>query len=106
MYLSLCEAGRAQNNGIQRTSPEAQRFVYQTWLTAMKGRRIDLHQVYGFDPSVLEATRRLWWFSTHSEPHSANTNVIAENLMARIVEGSNASLFGNKRQLEPDLCSF
>jgi len=106
MYLSLCEAGRAQNNGIQRTSPEAQRFVYQTWLTAMKGRRIDLHQVYGFDPSVLEATRRLWWFSTHSEPHSAETNVIAENLMARIVEGSNASLFGNKRQLEPDLCSF
>jgi hypothetical protein len=106
MYLALCEAGRAHNHGIQRTSPEAQSFVYETWLTAMKGRRIDLHQMYGFDPSVLEAARRLWWFSTHSEPHSANTNLIVENLMARIVEGSNASLFGKVRQLEPDLCPF
>lgn len=104
MYLSLCEAGRAHNLGIQRASPEAQRFLYETWLTAMKGRRIDLHEVYGFDPSVLEASRRLWWFSTHSQPHSAAPNLIVENLMASVVEGSDASRFGDKRQFEPDLC--
>ena len=107
LYLSLCEAGREQNVGIQRTSPEAQSFVYETWLTAMKGWRIDLPQVYGLDGSVLEATRRRWWFATHSEPQpatAADTNIIVENLMARIVEGSNASAFGNERQLEPDLC--
>ena len=107
LYLSLCEAGRAENRGIQRTSPEAQSFVYETWLTAMKGRRIDLSQVYGFDPSVLEAARRHWWFSTNSEPQpstSADTNSIVENLMACIVEGSSASQFGNERHLQSDLC--
>ena len=108
LCLSLCAAGRAQNRGIQRTSPEAQSFIYETWLTAMKGRRIDLHQVYGFDPSVLEGARRPPWFSTHSEPQpppSADTNTV-EHLLARMVEGSNLSEFGNERQLEPDLCSF
>jgi hypothetical protein len=109
LYLSLCEAGRAENRGIQRTSPEAQSLVYETWLTAMKGHRIDLREVYGFDSSILEAARRRWWFYTHSEPHrssSTDSNLVVEQQMARIVEGSSASEFGHDWQLEPDLCPF
>lgn len=109
MYLSLCETGRAANRGIQRTSPEAQSFVYKTWLTAMKGRRLDLHQVYGFDPSLLQAARRPWWFSIHSQPQpsfTADANLIVENRMARMVEGSDVSQFHRERELEPDQCSL
>ncbi len=109
LYLSLCEEGRARNRGIQRTSPAAQGFVYETWLTTMKGRRIDLHEVYGFDPNVLQAARRGWWFLDHSQPQPSLTdegNLIVENLMARMVEGTAASEIGLERQLKPDQCSF
>jgi hypothetical protein len=107
LHLSLCEADGAQNCGIQRTSPEAQSFVYETWLTAMKSRRIDLPQVYGFNRSLLQAARQRWWFFNHSQPQpslSFDSNLAVENLMADIIDERHPLEFGNERQLEPDLC--
>lgn len=89
IHLGLCEEGRAKNRGIHRISPEAQRFVYETWLTAMKSRGIDLEQVYGFDPAMLEAARSLSWLAANSEPHPSLTyepHHDTEAAMARIVE--------------------
>jgi hypothetical protein len=89
IHLGLCEKGRAENRGIHRISPEAQRFVYETWLTAMKSRGIDLEQVYGYDPAMLEAARSLSWYTANSEPHPSSTyepDPDTEAAMARIVE--------------------
>ena len=109
IYLSLCETGHAQNSGIHRISPEAQRFIYQRWLTMMKGRRIDLQRVYGYDAATLEATRDRWWFFNSSEPHpspSYEPHLETENLMANMIEGVGESLLGVERKLEANLCSF
>jgi hypothetical protein len=108
-HLALSEKGLALNTGIHRISPEAQRFVYETWLTAMKGRGIDLHQVYGCDPAMLQAARGQWWFIENSEPPPSATyqpNEVVEDAMARMIEENTASQLGNKRNVEPDLCSF
>jgi hypothetical protein len=109
LYLSLCETGHASNRGIQRASPEGQSFVYERWLHAMKGRRIDLSQVYGFDPVLLQSARDRSWFFNHSQPQpsrSCEPNEAVEILMARTVDESSASQFGIEWQLEPDLCPF
>jgi hypothetical protein len=108
-HLSLCEAGCAENSGIHRISPEAQSFVYQRWLTMMKGRRIDLQRVYGCDPAILEAARDRWWFFNSSEPYPSLTyepHLEAENMMANMIEGGGESLLGAERKLEANLCSF
>lgn len=89
IHLGLCQEGRAKNHGTHRISPEAQRFVYETWLTAMKSRGIDLEQVYGCDPAMLEAARSLSWLAANSEPHlslSYEPNHDTEVAMSRIVE--------------------
>lgn len=108
-YLSLCETSCAENSGVHRISPEAQTFVYQRWLTMMKGRRIELQRVYGYDPAMLEAARDRWWFFDSSEPHpslSYEPHLEAENLMANMIEGVGESLLGVERKLEANLCSF
>jgi hypothetical protein len=108
-YLSLCDTGHAENSGIHRISPEAQTFVYQRWLTMMKGRQIDLQPVYGYDPAMLDAARDRWWFFNSSEPHpslSYEPHLEAENLMANMIEGVGESLLGLERKLEANLCSF
>lgn len=108
-YMSLCETGQAENSGVHRISPEAQNFVYRRWLTMMKGRRIDLQRVYGYDPTVLEAARDRWWFFNSSEPHpslSYEPHLEAENRMANMIEGDGESLLGAERKLEANLCSF
>lgn len=108
-YLRLCEAGRTISHGIHRISPDAQCFVYETWLAAMEERRIDLPQLYGSDPETLEAARARWWFVQNSEPYPSQSyrpHQATETAMARIVAGSNASEFGNQRKFEPDLCSL
>ena len=90
IHLSLCEEGRAENRDIHRISPEAQRLVFETWLTAMKSRGIDLEQVYGYDPALLEAARSLSWYTANSEPHSSSTyepHHDTEAAIARIIEG-------------------
>lgn len=108
-YLRLREAGRTKSHGIHRISPDAQRFVYQTWLAAMKERNIDLSQLYGCDLAKLEGARDCWWFIENSEPHpslSYGPHQATETAMARMFAGSNASEFGDQRQFEPDLCSL
>jgi hypothetical protein len=109
IYLRLCEAGRTKSNGIHRISPDAQRFIYETWLAAMEERHIDLPQLYGYDPEILEAAGARWWFVENSEPYPSLTykpHHATETSMARIVAGSSASEFGNQRKFEPDLCSL
>lgn len=89
VHLSFCERGRARNGGLHRVSPEVQRFVFQTWLTAMKGQRINLPEVYGCDPAMLQAARDRWWFYENSEPHPSLTyepNDDVEEAMARMVD--------------------
>ena len=113
-YLGLCQAGqrrqgRQRSHGIHRISPDAQRFVYDTWLAAMADRHIDLPQRYGCDPAVLRAARDRWWFVQNSEPRPSRSyrpDQATERAMARIVEGSNASALGSQRKFEPDLCSL
>lgn len=108
-YLRLCEAGRVKSQGIHRISPEAQRFVYETWLTTMKDRHVDLPLVYGCDPAILEAAHHPWWFVENSEPYpslSYRPHQATETAMARMVAGNNASEFGNQRKFESDLCSL
>ena len=109
LHLSLCEAGREQNDGIQRTTPEAQSFIYETWLRVMKGLRLDLHQVYGLDRQLMQAARDRSWLFEHSQPQTSpadESTSAVENLMAQIVAEREVSRVGDERQLEPDLCPF
>lgn len=108
IYLRLCEEGHVQSQGIHRISPEAQHFVYQTWLAAMKARHIDLPRLYGCDPATLEAARNAWWFIENSQPRPSRTyrpHIATEKAMAQIIEGS-ASELESQRKFEPDLCSL
>jgi hypothetical protein len=68
-HLALCENGQEQNIGIHRMSPEAQRFVYETWLRAMRDRGIDVRKRYGYDPAMLRAAKHNRWFVDNTEPN-------------------------------------
>ena len=108
-YLTLCEDGHARNAGIQRVSPEAQRFVYETWLKTMNDAGVNLPQVYGYDPALLDSASDRWWFVKNSEPFPSSSyqpNRVAEAAIARMIEGQTASHFGKQRQLNANLCSF
>ena len=107
-HLRLCEDGRATNHGIQRVSPELQRFVFATWLKAMKRQEIDLPEVYGYDPAMLETASDRWWCVRNSEPRPSETydpNWIAEAAMTRMVEEQKRSAAVLQRQFEPDFRS-
>lgn len=109
IHLALCERGYTQNSGIHRIAPPAQQFVYENWLGAMRARGIDLEQVYGYDPLLLDAARHRWWFVENSEPLPSRTSGASyqtEQIMAHMLEEGSASQLGSERQLEPDLCSF
>ncbi len=87
-HLALYEAGYEKNSGIHRVSPEAQRFVYEAWLSAMKNQNIDVVERYGYDPVMSGAAKRMKWFLDNTEPHPAGSyeprpNV--ENVMREIV---------------------
>jgi len=68
-FLAECESGREQNKGIHRLSPEAQRFIYERWLRAMKDRRIDFTKIFGHDPGALRTANDDDWFTASTEPH-------------------------------------
>ena len=87
-YLALYENGREQNTGIHRMSPAAQRFVFETWLTAMKEQRIDVRECYGYDPAMLRAAQKNSWLVENTEPNPAagyepNRNI--EDVMRRLI---------------------
>ena len=69
LFLQRCEAGREQNRGIHRLSPQAQRFVYQSWVRAMKVRMIDIAKLFGHDPGMLSSAQHDDWFIANTEPH-------------------------------------
>jgi hypothetical protein len=69
LYLDFCDEGLAHNSGIHRVSPRAQQFVYEEWLNAMKDMKIDLVDLFAYDPALLRAAQHDIWFETNSEPH-------------------------------------
>jgi hypothetical protein len=108
-HLQLGDANGAGNHRIHRISPQAQRMVYETWLTAMKRRHIDLEEVYACDPNMLAAARNRWWFNEKSEPRPSSTyepHFATEEAVARLVNGECASHVRNERKLQADLCSL
>ena len=68
LFLEQCETGRAQNRGIHRVSPQAQRFVLERWIRAMKDRRIDIAELLGNDSGMLIAAQHDDWFIENTEP--------------------------------------
>ena len=68
LFLEQCETGHAQNRGIHRLSPQAQRFVYERWIRAMKDRMIDTSDFFGHDPGTLSSTQPDDWFIGNTEP--------------------------------------
>jgi hypothetical protein len=68
LFLELCETGREQNRGIHRVSPRAQRFVYESWIRAMRDRMIDVTNYFNYEPDLLMAIPPDNWFIENSEP--------------------------------------
>ena len=68
LFLEQCETGE-QNSGIHRVSPQAQRFVYERWVRAMKDRMIDITKFFGHDLGMLSAAQHDDWFIRNTEPH-------------------------------------
>lgn len=108
-HLRLCEDGRATNHGIHRISPELQRFLCETWLKAMKRQQINLPEVYGYEPAMLETARDRWWFVRNTEPlpsESYDPNWIAEAAMTRMIEQQTRSRFRSQWKFEANLSAF
>ena len=69
LFLDACETGRELNRGIHRVSPQAQRFIYERWVKAMKDRMINITEVFGHDQGMLSAAQHDDWFIANTEPH-------------------------------------
>ena len=69
LFLELCETGVAQNRGIHRVAPHAQRLIYERWVKAMQDRTIDITDRFGHDAALLSAAQHEDWFSETTEPH-------------------------------------
>jgi hypothetical protein len=88
LLLEECESGREQNGGIHRVSPKAQRFIYETWVRAMKNRRIDIMDRFGYEPDLLSAVQHDDWFVENTEPRAGEHYRPAktvEELMQRFI---------------------
>lgn len=72
IYLELCEEGRARNSGIHRVSPKAQHFVYEEWLRVMRDSKIDIVELFGYEPAMLRAAEHDMWFVKNSEPRAGD----------------------------------
>lgn len=79
LLLEQSEAGRVQNSGIHRVSPQAQRFVYERWIRAMKDLMIDFTKIFGRDSGMSHHDD---WYVENSEPRAANAS---EEMMSRVV---------------------
>lgn len=69
-YLESVEEGHEQDTRIHRVSPDAQKFIYETWRIALNDRGIDIRGLYGYDPALLAAMQRTDWLADNSEPRS------------------------------------
>ena len=81
-YLDLIEDGGRQQTGIRRISPDAQRFIYNSWLHAMKNRGIDIRKLYGYDSSLLAAPQHSDWLAQNTEPCLPATNASVDRVEA------------------------
>ena len=68
LYLELCKTGQERNEGIQRISPKAQCFVFKEWVSAMKGQGVDIAQLFGYDPALLNAAEHSDWLGENTQP--------------------------------------
>jgi D-isomer specific 2-hydroxyacid dehydrogenase, NAD binding domain len=89
-YLGLVEAGYERDTGIHRIAPDAQRFIYNKWLTAMKNRGVDIRKLYGYDPSLIAATERPDWLADNTQPRlqaDSKSEKRVEEVMRSILRG-------------------
>ncbi|HJS25244.1 MAG TPA: NAD(P)-dependent oxidoreductase [Pyrinomonadaceae bacterium] len=86
MFLQTCETCPEHNKNPRRASPEAQRFVYETWLGAMKDHGVSLIETFGYAAEVLSAAHQLDWLSQHSEPHEDALDEIDRTVEKRMTE--------------------
>jgi hypothetical protein len=108
-HLRFWEDGRASNCGVHRIAPESQRFLFETWSKAMKRQQIDLPQIYGYEPAMLNAARERSWFVQNSEPVASLTcdaNWMTEASMTKMMEERTPSSFGIQRKLQANLRSL
>jgi hypothetical protein len=69
LLLKQHEAGLERNSGIHRVAPQAQAFVYEHWIRAMKDRGIDFTELFGSNQGASHADD---WFIENSEPRPGN----------------------------------
>ncbi|HEX3252427.1 MAG TPA: NAD(P)-dependent oxidoreductase [Pyrinomonadaceae bacterium] len=69
LLLKQYEAGLERNRGIHRVAPQAQGFVYEHWIRAMKDRRIDFTELLAANQGVSQHDD---WFIENSEPRPSN----------------------------------
>jgi D-isomer specific 2-hydroxyacid dehydrogenase, NAD binding domain len=70
IYLELCERGQERNGGIHRVSTRAQHLIYETWLRTLKSSGINIAEVFGHDPEVLNAARAESWLMEKTKPYA------------------------------------
>jgi D-isomer specific 2-hydroxyacid dehydrogenase, NAD binding domain len=86
IYLQTCETSPERNKDLHRISPEAQRFVYQTWLRTMKEQGISLIKTFGYDADLLSAAHQDDWLSQNTEPHEGKQDEIDRTVEKRMAE--------------------
>ena len=107
IYLDSCENGQQENRGIHRVSPSAQRFVYESWLRAMKAQGINLIDHFGYDPGTLSAAQHDGWFIERTEPQPSEHYMpltAIEEMMTRMTSQGGWSML--KREPEPNFSTL
>ena len=69
IYLELCEEGRERNSGIHRVSPAAQQICLRGVAQGDERSKIDIVEIFGYDPAMLSAAQHEAWFAENTEPH-------------------------------------
>lgn len=86
IFLQTCETCPEHNKDLRRISPEAQRFVYETWLRTMKEQGVSLMETFGYDAELLSAAHEVDWLSQHTEPHEDELDEIDRTVEKRMAE--------------------
>lgn len=86
IFLQTCEASPEHHKDLRRVSPEAQRFVYETWLRTMKDQGIGLTKIFDYDAKLLSAAHEVDWLSQYTEPHEDEQDEIDRIVEERMAE--------------------
>lgn len=86
IYLQVCEGVSDPNKNVRRTSPQAQCFVYETWLRGMKQEGINLVDTFGYEAQLLRAANDANWLSEHTEPSEDQQDEVAQAVEKRMAE--------------------